>query len=70
MPGRTKHSLESAQIWLRCRTLGHYWVIQQFEYHTHLMTFQCDRCLIIQTSTVPKVKLSPNEVTQPKASEH
>ena len=70
VPGRPRYTLEKAQIWLRCRIRGHHWVVQQFEYHTHLMTLQCDRCRITQTTTVPKVKLSSNEITQPKASNH
>ena len=70
MPGRIKFTLESAQIWLRCRVLGHIWAVQQFEYHTHRMTLICDRCNITQLTMVSKVKLSPQEVTQPKASEH
>lgn len=70
MPGRIDSVLERSQTWLRCRVKGHRFTVQQFDYHSHLMTLTCDRCGETQTTTIVKVKLDSTHAVQPRVSEH
>lgn len=55
---------------LTCRLHGHLMAVQQFDFYTHKMTLICNRCRITQTTTSPIVKVMPDYMSQPKASEH
>ncbi len=52
----------------RCVWNGHLWSVQQFDISTHRMLMICNRCGNTYSTTMPKVKMVPNE--PPQAEEH